>query len=90
MFKPKTRQITTVAIGLIAFLGAMPCVAQSYVRSNLAVLPPNHTEDSTGKFGYSRLNLGGGYALMNRLQPTEKTMQRLYLTANAGIGRVQY
>ncbi len=86
----KTLPITAIAIGFIAFLGTVPCIAQSYVRSNLAVLPTNHTEDSTGKFGYSRVNLGGGYALINRLQPTEKTMQRLYLNANAGIGRVQY
>lgn len=56
----------------------------------MALLPNNQTTDSVGEFGYSRLNIGGGYALINQVNAEKKSLQRLYITANAGIGQVRY
>lgn len=56
----------------------------------MALLPNNQTTDSVGEFGYGRLNIGGGYALINRVKVEKKSLQRLYITANVGMGKVSY
>lgn len=90
MFQYQKRTLYAFFIGIIQLCCFTTSYAQSYLRSNLTLLPVNKTTDSIGEFGYSRFNIGGGYALINRVKVEKKLLRRLYITANVGIGKVQY